>query len=142
MNCDTRLPHRSISAQTRIRATAFAVLCSLAAAGAFADQAAGPKDHEVTVVIQVSTQEFDLSQPAAAQKLYWRLQKAAWVACTSGNRVGLAPSPDPTGCRDKTLADAIRSADLTPLTQVYLASHTLREAPIRGFGAPAQMAVK
>ena len=142
MNTETRLSNRSISAQTHVRAAAFAVLCSLVSAAALADQAAGPKDHEVTVAIQVSTRGLDLSQPAGAQKLYWRLQHAAREACTSGNRVGLAPSPDPTGCREKALADAIRSANLTLLTQVYLASHTLREAAAHGIDVPVQMAAK
>jgi len=56
------------------------------------------KDDAVTVSIQVSTQGLDVSEPRGAQKLYWRLQNAARVACTQGNRVGLAPSPDPEGC--------------------------------------------
>jgi UrcA family protein len=100
------------------------------------------KDDAVTVSIQVSTQGLDVSQPRGAQKLYWRLQYAAQVACTHGNRVGLAPSPDPDGCREKALADAIRAANLTQLTQVYLASHTLREAAAHGIDVPVQMATK
>jgi UrcA family protein len=100
------------------------------------------KDDAVTVSIQVSTQGLDVSQPRGAQKLYWRLQYAARVACTHGNRVGLAPSPDPDGCREKALADAIRAANLTQLTQVYLASHTLREAAAHGIDVPVQMATK
>ena len=98
--------------------------------------------NEVTVAIQVSTQGLDVSQPGGAQKLYWRLQHAARVACTSGNRVGLAPSPDPQGCREKALADAIRAANLTLLTQVYLASHSLREAAAHGIDVPVQVAAK
>ena len=141
MNTATPLPNRSTHAQTQIRA-AFALLCSLVSAAALADQAAGPNEHEVTVAIQVSTRGFDLSQAAAAQKIYSRLQHAAWVACTSGNRVGLAPSPNPAGCRDKALADAIRSANSAPLTQIYLASHSLREAAAHGIDVPAQMASK
>jgi UrcA family protein len=100
------------------------------------------KDDAVTVSIQVNTQGLDVSQPRGAQKLYWRLQYAARVACTHGNRVGLAPSPDPDGCREKALADAIRAANLTQLTQVYLASHTLREAAAHGIDVPVQMATK
>jgi UrcA family protein len=100
------------------------------------------KDDAVTVSIQVSTQGLDVSQPRGAQKLYWRLQHAAWVACTHGNRVGLAPSPDPEGCRERALAGAIRAANLALLTQVYLASHTLRDAAAHGIDTPLQMAAK
>lgn len=100
------------------------------------------KDDAVTVSIQVSTQGLDVSQPHGAQKLYWRLQYAARVACTHGNRVGLAPSPNPESCREKALADAIRAADSALLTQIYLASHTPREAVAHGIDAPLQMAAK
>jgi UrcA family protein len=100
------------------------------------------KDHAVTVSIQVSTQGLDVSQPRGAQELYWRLQYAARVACTHGNRVGLEPSPDPDGCREKALADAIRTANLTLLTQIYLASHTLREATAHGIDVPVSVAAK
>jgi UrcA family protein len=100
------------------------------------------KDDAVTVSIQVSTQGLDVNQPRGAQKLYWRLQDAARSACTHGNRVGLAPSPDPEGCREKALAGAIHAAHLALLTQVYLASHTLRDAATHGIDAPLQMAAK
>ena len=99
------------------------------------------KDDAVTVSIQVRTQGLDVSQPGGAQKLYWRLQYAARVVCTHGNRVGLAPSPDPD-CREKALAEAIRAANLTLLTQAYLASHSLREAAAHGFDVPVQVAAK
>ena len=65
---------------------------AVAACTLFAGSVAA-KDDAVTVSIQVSTQGLDVSQPRGAQKLYWRLQYAARVACTRGNRVGLAPSP-------------------------------------------------
>jgi UrcA family protein len=110
--------------------------CTLFAGGVAA------KEDAVTVSIQVSTQGLDVSQPRGAQKLYWRLQHAARVACTHGNRVGLAPSPDPEGCREKALADAIRAANLTLLTQVYRASHATREAAAHGIDVPAQVAAK
>jgi UrcA family protein len=100
------------------------------------------QDDAVTVSIQVSTQGLDATQPRGAQKLYWRLQNAARVACTHGNRVGLAPSPDPEGCREKALAGAIRAANLALLTKVYLASHTLRDAAAYGIDAPFQTAAK
>jgi UrcA family protein len=119
--------------------------CALGAAIAACTLFAGgvaAKEDAVTVSIQVSTQGLDVSQPRGAQKLYWRLQHAARVACTHGNRVGLAPSSDPEGCREKALADAIRAANLTLLTQVYLASHTLREGASHRIDGPVQMAAK
>jgi UrcA family protein len=100
------------------------------------------KDQEFTVAIHVSTQGLDLSQPAEAQKLYWRLLRAARVACTNGYRVGLAPSDDPQGCREKALGNAVRSANIPLVTQAYLATHTLREAAARGIDVPVQMAAK
>jgi len=100
------------------------------------------KDNAVTVSIQVSTQGLDVSQPGGAQELYWRLEHAARVVCTHGNRVGLAPSSNPEGCREKALADAIRAANLTLLTQVYLASHTPREAAAHGIDVPVAVAAR
>jgi UrcA family protein len=104
--------------------------------------AGGVAAKDVTVSIQVSTQGLDVSQPFGAQKLYWRLLQAARMVCTDGNRVGLEPAPDPKGCAEKALADAIRAANITLLTQVYVASHTLREAAAHGINVPVQMAAK
>jgi|SRR5271170_6314860 UrcA family protein len=100
------------------------------------------KDYKVTVAIHVSTQGLDLSQPTDARTLYTRLENAAWVACTRGDRVNLVPSDDPKGCYEKALGDAIHSANAPLLTQVYLATHTLREAAARGINVPAQIAAK
>jgi len=100
------------------------------------------KDHVVIVAVHVRTQGLDLSQPAGAHEFYRRLQRAARVACTDGNRVDLAPALDPEGCYEKALGDAIRSANLPLLTQVYLVTHTLGEAAARGIDVPAQMAAK
>jgi UrcA family protein len=97
---------------------------------------------EVTVAIQVSTQGLDLSQPAGAHELYTRLQHAAKVVCTHGMRVDLQASPDAEGCYEKALGDAIRSVNSPQLTQVYLATHTLREAAARGIDVPMQVAAK
>jgi UrcA family protein len=97
---------------------------------------------EVTVAIHVSTQGLDLSQPAGAQKFYVRLKNAADLACTRGNRVGLAPSPNPEACYENSLADALRSANVPLVTQIYLATHTLRDALARGFGVAAEIAAK
>lgn len=122
--------------------SAWPVLGAVIAAFTLFAGSVAAKDHAVTVSIQVSTQGLDVSQPRGAQKLYWRLQHAARVACTDGNRVGLAPSPDPEGCREKALADAIRAANLTLLTRVYLASHTLRQAAAHGIDVPVPVAAK
>ncbi len=97
---------------------------------------------EVTVAIQVVTQGLDLSQPAGAKEFYGRLKKAAWIVCTHGNRIDLQPSPDRQGCYEKALGDAIRSANVSLLTQVYLETHTLREAAARGIDVPVQVAAK
>lgn len=113
---------------------AAAIACTLLAGNVAA------RDHEVTVAIHVSTQGLDLSQPADARTFYSRLDNAAWVACTRGNRVNLEPSDDPKGCYEKALGDAIRVAHAPLLTRVYLATHTLREAAARGIEVPAQMA--
>jgi UrcA family protein len=110
------------------------VACTLFAANVVAE--------DVKVAYQVSSQGLDLRQPAGAQEFYGRLKKAAWIVCTHGNRVDLQPSPDPKGCYEKALGDAIRSANVSLLTQVYLETHTLREAAARGIGMPVQVAAK
>ncbi len=113
---------------------AAAVACTL-----FAGNVAA-KDHKVIVAIHVSTQGLDLSQPAGAHEFYTRLQHAARVACTHGNRVDLKPSPDPVACYEKALGDAIRSANVPRLTQAYLETHTLWDAAAHGIAVPAQIA--
>jgi UrcA family protein len=97
---------------------------------------------DVEVAYQVSTRGLDLRQPAGAHEFYGRLKKAAQIVCTHGNRVDLQPSSDPTGCYEKALGDAIRSVNVSLLTQVYLETHTLREAAARGIGMPVQVAAK
>jgi UrcA family protein len=110
------------------------VACALFAGGVAAK--------EVTVALQVSTQGLDLSQPAGAREFYGRLKKAAWIVCTHGNRVDLQPSPDREGCYEKALGDAVRSANVLLLRQVYLETHTLREAAAHGIDVPVQVAAK
>jgi UrcA family protein len=119
------------------------IIC-LAALGACAVLSSPVKAdvHEVTVKISVSATGLDLSQPAGAQRLYWRLQHAARIACTNGNRVGLEPSANPQGCREEALAEAIRSVNLPLLTQVYLATHSLPEAAAHRIEVPAMIAAK
>jgi UrcA family protein len=97
---------------------------------------------EFTVAYKVSTQGLDLSQSAGAQELYSRLQHAARVVCTHGMRVDLKPVTDEDACYEKALGIAVRSANLPLLTQVYLETHTLREAAARGIEVPVMIAAK
>ena len=97
---------------------------------------------EFTVAYRVTTQGLDVQQPAGARAFYLRLQHAAEVVCTHGMRVDLAPTPDPQGCYEKALEDAVRSAHMPLVTQVYLQTHTLRDAAALGIELPVQMAAK
>lgn len=117
-------------------------LGAVAIAGALFGGNVAAQGHNVTVAIHVSTQGLNLRDPAGAQKFYARLQHAADVACTHGNRVDLKPSSDPVGCYEQSLAEAIRSVNLPLLTQVYLETHTRRQAAAHGIEVPAQMAAK
>jgi len=98
--------------------------------------------NEVTVAIQVSTQGLNPSQPAGAQEFYSRLKHAAQIVCTHGNRVDLKPSNDPVGCYEKALGNAIRSAKWPLVTQLYLETHTPRQAAAFGIDVPVQIAAK
>jgi len=97
---------------------------------------------EVTVAYQVSAKGLDLRQPAGAKEFYGRLKKAARIVCTHGNRVDLQVSPDPEACYENALGEAVRSANASLLTQVYLETHTLREAAAQGIDVPVQVAAK
>lgn len=130
--------HMYTKAFTRVRSVlgAAAVACTLFAFNVVA------ADNNVTIAIKVSAQGLDLSQPDGARQFYSRLQQAARVVCTHGYRVDLAPPAIPKACFEKALGDAVRSAKLPLLTQVYLETHTLREAEARGIEVPVQMAAK
>jgi UrcA family protein len=117
---------------TKIVATA--VVSLLLAASAAAE--------EITVTLNVSTKGLDLSHPKDAHKAYQRLQHAAWLLCTNGNRVGLAPVEDLQGCQQKSIGDAIRQIRAPLLTQIYLQTHTLREAAARGIPSAVEVAAK
>ena len=93
------------------------VACSLFAGSV------GAKD--VTVAVPVSTQGLDLSQPAGAQKLYWRLLRLrGWPARMATGSAWPPPMTRRVAVRRRS-ADAIRAADLPLLTQAYLATHTV-----------------
>ena len=115
---------------------ATAVACTLFAGNVSA------ASHEFTVAIHVSTAGFDLTQRAGAREFYQRLLYAAWEVCRPNARVALEPVADAQGCSDKALGDAIRSVKQPLLTQIYLETHTLREAAARGIDVPAQVAAK
>lgn len=122
--------------RTRLLVGAATVACTLFAAKVTAE------DHNVTVAILVSTKGIDLSQPADALTFYTRLENAAWVACTRGNRVNLLPVDDVTGCYEKALGGAIGSAKRPTLSQIYLATHPFQAAAAQGIEVPVQVAAK
>lgn len=114
------------ASNARWLASIAAVACALAAGGAVA------KDHNVTVALHVSTEGLDLSQSAGAHTFYTRLENAAWVACTRGNRADLVPVDNPRRCYEDALGSAIRAAKQPLLTQIWLGTHTLQEAAVQG----------
>jgi UrcA family protein len=114
---------------------------AVAACTLFAGDAAA-KDPEISVAYQVNTRGLDLNQPSGAQELYSRLEHAARVVCTHGMRVDLAPSQNPRACYEDALGQAVRFAKRPLLTQVYLQTHTLREAAARGIDVSVQLASK
>jgi UrcA family protein len=139
INADSEEIHMYIKAAV---ISAHFTLGAVAIAGLLFAGNVAAQGHNVTVAIHVSTQGLDLRDPAGAQKFYARLQHAADVACTHGNRVDLKPSSDPVGCYEKALGEAIRSVNLPLLTQVYLETHTLRQAAAYGIEVPAKLAAK
>jgi UrcA family protein len=122
--------------------TTWAVLgAAIVACTLFAGDAAA-KDPEITIAYQVNTQGLDLDQLSGTQELYSRLEHAARVVCTHGMRVDLAPSPDLRACYEDALGQAVRFVKRPLLTQVYLQTHTLREAAARGIDVSVQLASK
>ena len=112
------------------------IACTLLAGNASAE------GRPVTVALKVSTRGLDLETTAGAHELYSRLKNAAWIACRGANRVDLTPSRNPEACSEKALGDAIQSANIRQLTQIYLETHTLREASARGIGIPLHVAAQ
>lgn len=106
----------------RTRSLLGAALTCMLLSGTLAAQ-----DRLVTVAIHVSARGLDLTRARDAQTFYSRLEKAAWAACMSGNRVDLAPVDDFQNCYDQALAGAVRSAKTLLITQIYLNSHTSEE---------------
>jgi UrcA family protein len=113
---------------------------AVAIAGALFSAGAAAGSHDVKVAIHVSTQGIDLQQPSGARMLYERLQHAADVACTHGNRIDLKPIYNPTECREQALGDTIHSVNAPLLTQIYLQTHTLQQAAAHKIKVPDQVA--
>jgi UrcA family protein len=127
---------KTVVVSARYLIGAATVACTLFAGSVVA------KDHNITIALQVSSQGLDLNRPGDAQTFYTRLDHAAWVVCTHGNRVDLVPSDDPKGCHEKALGGAVRAAKVPMVTQIYLTYHTLQQAAAHGIDVPAQVAAK
>jgi UrcA family protein len=127
---------RTASISARFLLAAAPIAYSLFAGNAKAN------DHVVTDFIAFSKHGLDLSEPAGAQQFYRRLGYAAYVLCIRGNKVGLAPVPDPRGCYERALAEGIRYTDMPLVTLMYLSTHTARDASARGIAVPAELAAK
>jgi UrcA family protein len=119
----------------------FAASALAICAAVLADNA-GAHEFGVQVAIRVDMRGIDLRQPSGARELYRRLEHAANVACTYGNRVDLKPADNLDVCRDDALGGAVHSVNSPLLTQMYLENHTLRQAAAHGIQIPAQIASK
>ena len=113
-----------------------------AALAACAALASPVRSNEVLVRISVDTAGLDLSQPVAAREAYRRIQRAARTACTSGNRVDLAPPASFIGCYERALGAAVGSAHQLQISIVYLESHTPRDAATYSIEVPVRMAAE
>jgi UrcA family protein len=100
------------------------------------------KEFGVQVAIHVDTRGIDLRTPSGAHELYQRLEHAANVACTYGNRVDLKPAARLGACLDEALGSAVHSVNSPLVTQLYLENHTLRQAAAHGIQIPQQVAAK
>jgi UrcA family protein len=109
-----------------------AVAGTIATSILFADPALSADDHDVTVAIHVDAQGLNLSNEGDVRKFYQRIKNAAWIACTRANRTGLSPVDNPAKCADASVANAIRSASMPALTELYLETHTLQQAAALG----------
>jgi len=128
---------RTISTSRPIRL----LLAATLACAPMAERAAAG-DHRVTVSTHVDTAGLDPSRPADAQELYDRIRSAAEFVCGRADRVDLAPSDHPQGCYEKALGNAIRTANLPLLTQIYLSTHTLQQALAHGIQVPPELAAR
>jgi UrcA family protein len=123
-----------------LRAGAF-MGAALACALLLSDTAAAA-DPSFAVNVPLTTRGLDLNRPADAQTFYARIEHAAYVVCTHGNRADLVPVDHYQGCYQKALGDAVRSIRSLQLTQIYLDTHTLQQARAYGITAPMQLVAK
>jgi UrcA family protein len=101
------------------------------------------KAEDVTIAFSVGSAGLDLGQPTGARELYRRLQKAAWIVCTTHSiRVDLEPAISFSGCYEKALGGAVRSTHRPQLTAVYLSTHTRLDAAKYGIEVPVQLAAE
>lgn len=131
-----------MNAKATVLSTKLHICIAILAASGTLSAPVQARPHEVTVKIAVSTADLDLSWPAGAREAYARLKKAADIACTHGMRVDLEPAASLSGCYENALGDAIRSANVPRLTQIYLETHSRREAAAHGIVVPVQVAAK
>jgi UrcA family protein len=136
--------HRESNVNTNAPALCAKSRICIAAAAACAVLSVAAQAEELIFMVQatVATAGLDLSQPADARELYTRLSKAAGTVCSDRSRVDALPVADFASCYQKALGDAVRSANRTQLTLVYLQTHTLQDAANRGIGVPTLVVAK
>jgi UrcA family protein len=117
-----------------------AIVGAFALGAAFLAGDAAARVFDVKVAIHVSTQGIDVKQAAGAQELYRRIQHAADVACSYGDRIDLKPVKSFYECHEEALGNAVRSVNAPLLTEVYLQTHTIQQASSYGIHVPKQVA--
>ena len=116
------------------------IVSAFALGAAFLVADAAARVFDVKVAIHVSTAGIDVKQPEGAQELYRRIQHAAHVACTYGDRVDLKPVTPLATCYEQALGNAVHSVKAPLLTEIYLQSHTIQQAASYGIQIPKQVA--
>jgi UrcA family protein len=138
---NTQLAVANTHAFIRITAASYVYIAVVAACALFL-RSAPVEAKDVTVGYSVSAVGLDLSQPVGARELYRRLQKAVRIVCTHGMRVDLEPATSFSGCYEKVLGQAVRSAHRPQLNVVYLSTHTPLHAAKFGIEVPVQLAAE
>jgi UrcA family protein len=95
----------------------------------------------ISVRETVTTAGLDVSQPAGAQQLYYRLFQSASLVCGRSLRVDLKAVDNLPNCIESSVAHAVRSANLPQLTMVYLKMHAMQAANY-GITVPTIIAAK
>jgi UrcA family protein len=123
-----------------VRLSVLTAASSIIAAATIFDAPAAAAGHPIPVSIHLSTRGVDLGNPTEARRFYEKLKYAATVVCTHGDKAGLEPLPSPKDCADKSLADAIRSVNAPRLLEIFLETHTVRQASALGIIEPPKLA--